>query len=197
MAAQPEPKLPSRDSGGWQTQSNHTKCFFSAQARGLSLSVGVLALTEARVGNPAQRSLARAASCAGVLVVWFPRPSSATFGGAGIFARQPLAARQTKSPALQYWADLRRLAIFNVIGSACDCLVLALYAYSPSNADVGLSDSLLAQAFAWARGWAGPIMILVHRIAALCVVRCVGHLALPVATSLRCNFWQISCCFVQ
>ena len=36
-----------------------------------------------------------------------------------------------------------------------------------------------------------------HRIAALCVVRCVGHLALPVATSLRCNFWQISCCFVQ
>ena len=33
-----------------------------------------------------------------------------------------------------------------------------------------------------------------------CVVRCalcVGHLALPVATSLRCNFWQISCCFVQ
>ena len=27
--------------------------------------------------------------------------------------------------------------------------------------------------------------ILVHRIAALCVVRCVGHLALPVATSLE------------
>ena len=43
----------------------------------------------------------------------------------------------------------------------------------------------------------GSSRSLVHRIAALCVVRCVGHLALPVATSLRCNFWQISCCFVQ
>ena len=34
-----------------------------------------------------------------------------------------------------------------------------------------------------------------HRCVCVCV--CDGHLALPVATSLRCDSWQISCCFVQ
>ena len=34
-----------------------------------------------------------------------------------------------------------------------------------------------------------------HRCVCVCV--CDGHPALPVATSLRCDSWQISCCFVQ
>ena len=40
-----------------------------------------------------------------------------------------------------------------------------------------------------------PDLSAPHRCVCVCV--CDGHLALPVATSLRCDSWQISCCFVQ